>query len=114
LSPRDDDFGSQLRAIRTAMDAGFASVYDKIDKVDEKVVALQVSAGKNEEKVIGFTSRCSDHHIRTKDLELWKEEAVKQITSWKGSIKVILAILGLLQAVSLVVLGAALAGWKPI
>jgi hypothetical protein len=110
---RDDDFGSQLGALRTAMDAGFASVYDKIDRVDEKVVALQVSAGKNEEKVIGFTSRCSDHHIRTGKLEEWKDKTDKQITSWKGSMKVILALLGILQAVSLVVLGAALKGWRP-
>ena len=113
MPPRNDDFGSQLSALRTAMDAGFAAVYDKIDRVDEKVVSIKIETAKSEEKVAGFTSRCSDHHIRTEKLEDWKDKTDKQITSWKGSMKVILTLLGILQAVSLVVLGAALKGWRP-
>ena len=113
MPPRDDDFSSQIRALRVAMDEGFKGVYEKIDRVDEKVVSIQVETAKSEEKMAGMTSRCSDHHIRTEKLETWKESTERQLTSWKGSLKVIIAIFSLLQAACLVALGAALSGWRP-
>jgi hypothetical protein len=103
----------EIADLRREVADGFHGVHKRLDATLDVIRLQGETLARHDTEIKMIQKNCGDHLDDTKTNTTGIQDSKDQINRWRGSIHIIIGILGFLQAVSLLALGAMLGGWRP-